>query len=103
MYGGPAGGALGGVQQPKRAPLVSSVNALRSLAAGITVLSLFGMTAYAGGHLRNATAPLQPPAAAAATPSPAPTTATRGTTGRLQLNGTVSTTTARPVTKTHHS
>jgi hypothetical protein len=91
------------MQRPKRAPLVSSVSALRSLAAGITMLSFFGMTAYAGGHLHNTTAPLQPPAAAVATPSPAPTTTTRGTTGRLQLSGTVPTTTARPVTKTHHS
>ena len=102
MYDGPARGALGGVQGPKRAPLVSSVNALRGLAAGITMFSLLGMTAYAGGHLRNTTAPLQPPAAAA--PTAAPTISTRsGTTGRLQLSGTVPTTTARPVTKTHHS
>ena len=103
MYGRPAGGALGRVQRPKRAPLVSSVNALRGLAAGITMLSLFGMTAYAGGHLHNTTAPLQPPAAAAATPIPAPAATRSSTTGRLQLSGTVPTTTARPVTKTHHS
>lgn len=103
MYDGPAGGAVGGVQRPKRAPLVSSVNALRGLAATITMLSLFGMTAYAGGHLRNTTAPLQP-AAAATAPTVAPTTTTRsGTTGRLQLSGTVPATTARPVTKTHRS
>ena len=90
------------MQPRNRSPLVGSVNALRSLAAGITVLSLLGMTAYAGGHLRNTTAPLQPPAAAAATTAPA--TSTRSsTTGRLQLSGTVPTTTARPVTKTHHS
>jgi hypothetical protein len=78
------------------------VNALRGLAAGITMLSLFGMTAYAGGHLRNATAPLQPPAVVAAA-TPAPTATRSSTTGRLQLSGTVPTTTARPVTKTHHS
>ena len=82
-------------------PLVTSVNVLRSLAAGITLLSLAGMTAYAGGHLHNAAAPLQP--AAAATASPAAVT-TSTTTGRLQLSQTVTTTsTSRRVTTTHHS
>ena len=85
----------------KRSPLVSSVNALRALAAGITLLSFAGMTAYAGGHLHNAAAPLQPAApAAAATSAPVTTTST---TGRLQLSRGVVTTTTRPVTTTHHS
>ena len=55
------------------------------------MLSLAGMTAYAGGHLHNAAAPLQPAAAAAAAPasaatSTATTTTTTTTTGRLQLS-----------------
>ena len=80
-------------------PLVRSINALRGLAAGITMLSLAGMTAYAGGHLHNASAPLQPAAAATAAPA-----TTSSTTGRLQLSRTVTTTaTARAVTTTHHS
>ena len=95
------GGALVVVKQPKRSPLVSSVNAIRALAAGITMLSLAGMTVYAGDHLHNQSAPLQP-AAAAATAAPAATTTT-STTGRLQLTRGVSTTTTRSVTTTHHS
>jgi hypothetical protein len=90
------------MKQRTRSPLVSSVNALRALAVGITMLSLTGMTAYAGGHLHNATAPLQP-AAATAAPASAATTTTSTTTGRLQLSRGVATTTARPVTTTHHS
>jgi hypothetical protein len=88
------------MQKRRRSPLVSSVNALRALAAGITLLSLAGMSVYAGGHLRNGAAPLQP--AAAATAAPAATTTTT-TTGRLQLSRGVATTTVRPVTTTHHS
>ncbi|HLZ48793.1 MAG TPA: hypothetical protein VKR80_09115 [Candidatus Limnocylindria bacterium] len=85
---------------PTRSPLVTSVTALRAMAAGITMLSLAGMTAYAGGHLRNPSAPLQP-AAAATAPAKAGTT---GSTGRLQLTRTVPTTTStRAVTTTHHS
>jgi hypothetical protein len=88
-------------QKRKPSPLVSSVNALRGLAAGITMLSLAGMTVYAGGHLYNSSAPLQPVAAATATPAAATTTRT---TGRLQLSQTVPTTTStRAVTKTHRS
>ena len=84
-----------------RKPLVTSVNVLRSLAAGITLLSLAGMTAYAGGHLHNAAAPLQPAAAATAAPAAATTSTS---TGRLQLSRTVTTTsTSRAVTTTHHS
>jgi hypothetical protein len=84
-----------------RSPLVTSVNALRAIATGITMLSLAGMTAYAGGHLHNTAAPLQPAApAAAASAAPATTTSS---TGRLQLSRGVATTTARPVTSTHHS
>jgi len=97
----PAGGALVVVKRPKRSPLVSSVNAIRALAAGVTMLSLAGMTIYAGDHLHNQSAPLQP-AAAAATAAPARTTTT-STTGRLRLTTGVSTTTTRAVTTTHHS
>lgn len=88
-----------------RSPLISSVNALRGLAAGITMLSLAGMTVYAGGHLRNDAAPLQPAAAAAAAISaPAASSTTTSSTGRLQLSKTVpTTTTTRAVTKTRHS
>jgi len=91
------------MQRPRRSPLVGSVNLLRGVAAGITMLSLAGMTAYAGGHLHNTAAPLQP--AAAATAAPATSTATTTTTtGRLQLSRTVPTTTStRAVTTTHHS
>ena len=78
------------------------MNALRGLAAGITMLSLAGMTVFAAGHLHNDTAPLQPAAAPSAVPTPAALAPTR-TTGRLQLTQTVPTTTARPVTKTHRS
>jgi hypothetical protein len=95
-------GELLGMQKRKRSPLVSSVNAVRTLAAGITMLSLAGMTVYAGGHLHNTTAPLQP--AAAATTVPAAATSASSTTGRLQLSRTVTTTTSTPaVTSTHHS
>lgn len=82
----------------KRKPFISSVAAVRALAFGITMLSLGGMTAYAGDHLRNNAAPLQPSAAQTAT-----TTTTRTSTGRIQLSAGVPTTTARPVTKTHRS
>jgi hypothetical protein len=92
------------VQRQKRSPLVSSVNLLRGVAAGITMLSLAGMTAYAGGHLHNTAAPLQPAAGTAAPASAATTTSTTTTTGRLQLSRTVPTTTSsRAVTTTHHS
>jgi hypothetical protein len=88
------------MQQRKRSPLVSSVDVLTGLAAGIMVLSLAGMTVYAGDHLRNTAAPLQP---AAATAAPRAATTTTSTTGRLQLSRPVTTTTTRPVTTTHHS
>lgn len=92
------------MSQRKLSPLISSVNALRGLAAGITMLSLAGMTVYAGGHLRNDAAPLQPAAAAAATSAPAASSTTTSSTGRLQLSKTVpTTTTTRAVTKTRHS
>ncbi len=92
-------GELVSVKQRKRSPLVSSVNAIRALAAGITMLSLASMTVYAGDHLYNQGAPLQPAASAGATAA----TTTTSTTGRLQLSRTVTTTTTRAVTTTHHS
>ncbi|HEX6061426.1 MAG TPA: hypothetical protein VF001_05105 [Candidatus Limnocylindria bacterium] len=88
------------MKSTKPSPLVSSVNAIRALAAGITMLSLAGMTVYAGDHLHNQTAPLQPPAATSAAPAATTTTAS---TGRLQLTRGVATTTTRAVTSTHHS
>src|SRR6266542_3983219 len=93
---------LRGMPKGARSHLISSVDLLRAIATGITMLSLAGMTAYAGGHLHNTAAPLQPeqPAAAAAA---APVTTTTTTTGRLQLSRGVATTTARPVTTTHRS
>jgi hypothetical protein len=92
------------MHQRKRSPLISSVNALRAMAAGVTLLSLAGMTAYAGGHLHNIAAPLQPAAAQTAAPTTATaTTTTTTTTGRLQLSRGIATSTARPVTTTHHS
>jgi hypothetical protein len=100
MRASAANGALLEVKQPKRSPIVTSVNAVRALAAGITMLSLAGMTVYAGDHLHNQGAPLQP--AAAATAAPAAQTQT-STTGRLQLSRGVQTTTTRAVTTTHHS
>lgn len=83
----------------KRKPLVSSVAVLRALAAGITMLSLSGMTAYASAHLHESAAPLKPAAAAA----PTPVVTTRTTTGRIQLSAGVPTTTKKPVTTTRHS
>jgi len=88
------------VKPPKRSPIVSSVNAVRALAAGITMLSLAGMTVYAGSHLHNQSAPLQPEAGATAAPVPATTTST---TGRLRLSRGVPTTTTPSVTTTHRS
>jgi hypothetical protein len=81
----------------RRTPLVTSVALLRALATGITLLSLAGMTAYAGGHVRNAAAPLQPPAPAAASATATPAT------GRLQLSRGIATTSGRAVTTTHRS
>ena len=92
------------MQKRTRSPLVTSVNALRALATGITMLSLAGMTVYAGGHLHNTATPLQPEQpAAAATAAPVTTTSATTTTGRLQLSRGVATTTTRAVTATHHS
>lgn len=85
---------------PKPRPLISSVTTLRMLAAGITILSLAGMTGYAADHVRNGAAPLQPTAVQTQAAAPA---ATRTTTGRIQLSVGVPTTTAAPVTKTHRS
>ncbi|HEV2250021.1 MAG TPA: hypothetical protein VGT60_05905 [Candidatus Limnocylindria bacterium] len=85
----------------KRVPLISSVQALRGIAVGITMLSLAGMTAYAGGHPYNTGAPLQPQQPVAA-PAAAPATTTT-TTGRLQLSRGITTTTTRPVTITRRS
>lgn len=92
---------IGHMPNAKPRPLISSVATLRALAAGITILSLAGMTGYAADHVRNNAAPLQPPAAAQ-TQTAAPAT-TRTTTGRIQLSIGVQTTTVPPITKTHRS
>jgi len=86
-------GALTPVRQRTRSPLVGSVTALRAIATGITMLSLAGMTVYAGDHLHNAAAPLQP-AAPVASPTAVPGTTTSST-GRLQLTRGVATSTHR--------
>ena len=83
----------------RRSPLVRSATALRLIAAGITMLSLGGMSVYGSCHLRNTAAPLQP----AVAPAAAPVTTTTTTTGRIRLSAGVVTTTARPVTTTHRS
>jgi len=75
---------------------------LRALAAAITLSSFGGMTIFASENLHAANAPLQP--AAAATATPAPTTApTTVTTGRTTTRRSVSSTTTTPVTRTKQS
>jgi hypothetical protein len=89
-------------QKKKSSPLIRSVTLVRILAAGITMLSLGGMTVYASDHLYNAAAPLQPATARTAAPVATSPTA-RTTTGRIQLSAGVPTTTTPPITKTHRS
>jgi hypothetical protein len=64
------------------------------------MLSLAGMTVYAGDHLHNQGAPLQPAAGASTAPAAATTTST---TGRLRLTRGITTTTTPSVTGTHRS
>ena len=94
---------------PKRGPLIRSVGALRAIVVGLTLLSLSGMTAYAGTHVHNGGAPLTP-AAAAVVDSPAATSAATAATavaqttpGMLTLSPAVATTSAPAVPTTHHS
>ena len=87
---------------PKPQPLVRSVGALRAIVVGLTLLSLGGMTAYAGTHVQNSSAPLAP-AAAVAVASMTPTAVAQTGSGTLTLSPTVQTTTAAAVTTTHHS
>ena len=87
---------------PKRQPLVPSVGAIRAMVLGLTLLSLGGMTAYAGTHVQNSSAPLTP-AAAVAVASMAPTAVAQTGTGTLTLSSTVQTTTQAAVTTTHRS
>jgi hypothetical protein len=89
----------------KPQPLIRSVGALRAIVVGLTLLSLSGMTAYAGTHVQNSNAPLTPAAAVATSTSStmAATAVAETTTGRLTLSPTVRTTTAAAVTTTHHS
>ena len=96
-------------RRPKPQPLVRSVAALRAIVVGLTLLSLSGMTAYAGTHVHNSSAPLTPAAAAAVDSSTATATAmaatavAQTTTGTLTLSPAVATTSAPAVTTTHHS
>jgi hypothetical protein len=90
------------MERRARSPLVGSVDALLAVAAGVMALSLGGMTLYAGSHLHNADAPLQP-AAVTAAPAAAAKTTTTNTTGRLQLSRGITITTTLPVTRTHRS
>jgi len=82
--------------------LVRSIGALRAIVVGLTLLSFGGMTAYAGTHVQNSSAPLAP-AAAVAVASMAPTAVAQTGTGALTLSPTVQTTTATAVTTTHRS
>ena len=83
-------------------PLVTSTLALRALAATITLSAFGGMTIFAGENLHASNAPLQPAAAATATPAPAraPTSTTSGrTTTRRSVWGT----STAPLTRTRQS
>jgi hypothetical protein len=84
---------------PRRSPPIRSTWLLRAIAAAITLLSFGGMTAYAGTHVQNADAPLKPPVAAAATPTPTPARVA----GRTRLAPGVSVTGQAPVTRTRAS
>ena len=88
-------------------PVVRSLNALRTLAAGITLLSLGGMTAYATTNLHPESAPLSPAVASPSARAAATTTrpGTRGSTATAAptIAPRVPTTTRRPITRTRAS
>jgi hypothetical protein len=94
-------------RKPKPQPLVRSVGALRAIVVGLTLLSLSGMTVYAGTHVQNSSAPLTAAAAAVVDGSTSTAVGTTAvaptTTGTLTLSPSVQTTTAAAVTTTHHS
>ncbi len=90
----------------KASPLIRSGVILKGVATAITLTSLGGMTAFAGTHVQNAAAPLQPSgftgttAAAVATPAPTSRTTTRRST---TVTGGITTTTTPARTKTKSS
>ena len=93
---------------PKTAPLIRSSVILKGVATAITLTSLGGMTAFAGTHVQNAAAPLQPSSPAtttAAVPVTTPTPTSRaGTTRRsTTVTGGIPTTTAPARTRTKSS
>lgn len=90
----------------KSDPLIRSSVILKGVATAITLTSLGGMTAFAGTHVQNTAAPLQPSASTsttgAAAPTPAPTS--RTTTRRsTTVTGGIATTTTPARTKTKSS
>lgn len=68
---------------------------LKALATGLTMLTAAGSASYVGAHLKNASAPLHPPAGASAYAA--------GTGGRLALGGSVHLANVEPVTSTYAS
>lgn len=94
------------MSRSKAAPLIRSGVILKGVATAITLTSLGGMTAFAGTHVQNTAAPLQPSgststtAAAAATPAPTSRTTTRRST---TVTGGITTTTTPARTKTKSS
>lgn len=90
----------------KSNPLVRSSVILKGAATAITLMSLAGMTAFAGTHVQNTAAPLKPSAststtsAAVATPLPTSRTTTRRST---TVTGGIATTTTPARTKTTSS
>jgi hypothetical protein len=90
-------------RKPKPQPLVRSVRALRAIVVGLTLLSLSGMTAYAGTHVQNSSAPLTAAAAVVDASTSTAVAVAQATTGTLTLSPSVQTTTAAAITTTHHS
>ncbi len=89
--------------RPRRArPLISSTLVLRALATAITLTSFGGMTIFASENMHAANAPLQPAAAASATPTPTTAPAVV-TTGRATTRRSVTSTNIAPVTRTKQS
>lgn len=90
--------------RPRRTtkPLITSTLVLRALAAAITLSVFGGMTVFASENLHASNAPLQPAAAATATPAPtrAPTTITSG---RTTTRRSVTSTSTAPLTRTKQS
>lgn len=83
-------------------PLIASTAALRVLAAAITLSSFGGMAIFASENLHATNAPLQP--AAAATATPASTTApSTVTSSRTSVRRSVTSTSTTPVTRTKQS